>query len=146
MDLQLAQDLPRICGMQDEIRRVVDIILLNALQAFEDGGRITIRTGTTQEQQVEVVIADDGPGMSEEVLSRAFEPFFTTKQVGQGTGLGLSIAYGIVMRHHGKLTLASRPGEGTTVTLRLPIEPAGASAPAEDGGSGDKRKDSGRGR
>ncbi len=142
-DLQLAEDMPLICGMQDEIRRVVDIILLNALQAFEDGGRIAIQTRCTQDHQIQVVITDDGPGMSQEVLGRAFEPFFTTKQVGQGTGLGLSIAYGIVMRHHGKLTLASRPGEGTTVTMCLPAEAPDASAPADDGGSGDQRKDSG---
>ena len=59
--------------------------------------------------------------MDETVISRAMEPFFTTKPVGQGTGLGLAIAYGIIIRHRGKIALESEPGRGTRVRVTLPV-------------------------
>jgi signal transduction histidine kinase len=72
---------------------------------------------------VEIQVADRGPGIPPEHLSRIFDPFFTTKE--QGMGLGLSVTYGIMEKHGGKIVVESRVGEGTTITLRLPVEPAG---------------------
>ena len=68
---------------------------------------------------VEIRITDTGPGISPEVLPRIFDPFFTTKE--EGTGLGLSISYGIVREHGGTITAESRPGEGSTFIIQLPI-------------------------
>ncbi len=70
---------------------------------------------------VEVTVADTGGGIDAEHQSRVFEPFFTTKDVGAGTGLGLFVSYGIISQHHGIIELASTPGTGTTVTVKLPL-------------------------
>jgi signal transduction histidine kinase len=69
---------------------------------------------------VEIRITDSGPGIPREVMTRIFDPFFTTKE--EGTGLGLSITYGIVREHGGTITVESRPGEGSTFIIHLPIE------------------------
>ena len=83
---------------------------------------IWICTEARENGTVIIRIADNGPGMSEEVRSRIFDPFFTTKTVGQGTGLGLSISYQIVVeQHHGKLTCDSSPGKGTEFTIEIPM-------------------------
>ena len=71
---------------------------------------------------LELVVRDDGHGMDDEALAHAFEPFFTTKPVGAGTGLGLATVFGIVQRMRGDVRIASRVGEGTTVTVRLPLD------------------------
>jgi len=84
-------------------------ILINATQAIDGTGMITIRTGTSGDS-VWISITDSGKGIPEEHLSRVFDTFFTTKPVGVGTGLGLSLCYGIVKRHHGQITVDSQPG------------------------------------
>ncbi len=122
LEVNIPTGLPQICGIRDEIRRVLDIVLLNSAQAISGKGRIVISGQSLQPAEVELVIEDNGPGMAPEIRSRAFEPFFTTKKVGQGTGLGLSIAYGIVMRHHGKISLHSDSGKGTVVRIVLPVQ------------------------
>jgi signal transduction histidine kinase len=71
--------------------------------------------------KVIVVIADDGPGIAPEAISRIFDPFYTTKEVGEGTGLGLSICHGIVMEHGGTILAESVPGQGATLTIELPV-------------------------
>jgi len=70
---------------------------------------------------IEVRITDTGCGISPENQSRVFEPFFTTKDVGSGTGLGLSVSYGIIGQHHGLIELSSKPGQGTIVTIKIPV-------------------------
>ncbi|MCT7966966.1 AAA family ATPase [Laspinema sp. D1] len=86
--------------------------------------RIILRTEVSDRDWVQVRIADNGPGISEQVRLKIFDPFFTTKPVGKGTGLGLSIAYSIVVeKHGGKLRCISTPGEGTEFIISLPITP-----------------------
>jgi signal transduction histidine kinase len=71
---------------------------------------------------VRIEVQDTGEGIRPEILGRIYDPFFTTKGPGKGTGLGLSIAYGIVQEHSGRLTVDSRPGEGSRFTIHLPRE------------------------
>ena len=72
-----------------------------------------------------IEVADNGPGIPPEALSKIFEPFFTTKPVGEGTGLGLSITHGIISAHGGRIEVESRKGEGTCFRIRLPGEAVG---------------------
>lgn len=121
--------LPQVACRVGEMRQVVYNLLVNAARAVEDRGggpgRIALAT-SAQPGLVELVVADDGCGMDAEVLSRACEPFFTTRAVGQGMGQGLAVAHQAVHAHGGTLTLASQPGRGTTVTVRLPVRNPGA--------------------
>jgi signal transduction histidine kinase len=94
-------------------------LLVNAAQAIEERGTITLRTGSAEES-VWIEIIDSGAGMSAETQKRIFEPFYTTKPVGQGTGLGLSISWDIVERHGGSLEVQSSLGHGTCFRITLP--------------------------
>ena len=112
--------LPAVECYPSQINQVFMNLLTNAIQAISEEGRITIRTRAVGET-IEVAIADTGTGMDQEVRAKIFDPFFTTKDVGKGTGLGLSISHGIIEKHHGAIAVASRPGEGTTFTITLPV-------------------------
>jgi two-component system NtrC family sensor kinase len=114
-------DLPFIMADSDQLRQVFIILLDNAAEAIEASGTITICTRPVDEHWVEIRISDTGCGIAEENLNKVFTPFFTTKPLGQGTGLGLSIAYGIIKMHRGQISLQSKVGEGTTVTITLPM-------------------------
>ena len=115
--------LPTVVADAQQMKQVIMNLLINAVQAMPDGGRIIVASRSDEEQrQVEVQITDTGAGIAEKNIGRIFDPFFTTKPVGKGTGLGLSIRYGIVSRHGGKITVDSKPGKGTTFTVRLPID------------------------
>ena len=94
--------------------------LVNASQAMEGEGCITIRT-SADDDTVRIQFADTGRGIPEENLSRVFDPGFTTKGVGVGTGLGLSICYQIIQDHRGDISIESEVGKGTTVTVTLPV-------------------------
>ena len=84
-------------------------------------GKITVRTRyLPDEKMVMVEISDTGVGIKEEDLSKIFDPFFTTKE--KGTGLGLSVVYGIINAHKGHISVKSKVGEGTTFTIKLPLE------------------------
>jgi len=119
-------EVPLVFCHSGQINQVFLNILVNAAQAIKsqerDGnGAITIRTYAT-ETEIVCEIADDGPGIAPDNLSRVFEPFFTTKPTGKGTGLGLSISYDIVVnKHHGEFFVESTVGEGTKFTIKLPI-------------------------
>jgi signal transduction histidine kinase len=120
-------ELPRIGAFGAELNQVWTNLLDNAIDAVGEKGTITILTRRDGEC-VEVDLADDGPGIPEEIRERIFDPFFTTKEVGRGTGLGLDTARRIVVeRHRGSLTIESGPG-GTVFRVRLPIEQAVAPA------------------
>jgi len=96
-------------------------LLVNASQAIETQGEIRVRTWH-EEDSVFASVSDTGCGIPEGVLTRIFEPFFTTKDVGKGTGLGLSITYDIIKKHKGEIFVERWPGDGTTFTIRLPIQ------------------------
>ena len=100
-----------------KIERVLINLMKNAVQAMRDGGHLVVRAAA-EDGEVIVEVADDGPGMSEEVRSRLFEPFFTTKE--KGSGLGLAVVALIVEENLGQIEIDSRQGEGTVCRLRLP--------------------------
>jgi signal transduction histidine kinase len=112
--------VPAVDCIRSQIDQVFLNLLANSGQAIAGEGTITIETRAEDGQAV-VVIADTGPGIPADVISKVFDPFFTTKPVGEGTGLGLSISYEIVKKHGGELRAESPPGGGAVFTLRLPI-------------------------
>lgn len=113
-------DIPSIVCYPQQLNQVFLNLLLNAAQAMEKQGVITVRTWNDNDN-VFVSVADTGKGMSDDVRRRVFEPFFTTKEPGKGTGLGLSISADIVRKHGGEISVQSKTGKGTTFTVRLPI-------------------------
>lgn len=104
-----------------QLSQVFTNILMNAAQAIEKHGTITVATRYEQ-QAVMIEIADTGCGMDEVTLKRLFTPFFTTKKIGKGTGLGLSICYKIVEKHKGKILVKSESGKGSVFSILLPLE------------------------
>ena len=122
-------DLPDIECLPSQLNQVIMNLIVNAAQSIGSvRGTITIRTrcsdGTTPSIWIE--ISDTGSGISAETQARIFDPFFTTKAIGKGTGLGLSMAYGIIQKHHGRITVESTVGSGSTFRITLPIrQPAG---------------------
>jgi signal transduction histidine kinase len=118
---ELDPELPPVMADKGEFQQVFINILVNAAQAMQERGTITIVTrGLPADGSVEVRISDTGHGIPPEQVPRIFDPFFTTKEVGEGTGLGLSIVHGIVERHGGTIEVQSTVGEGTTFTVTLP--------------------------
>lgn len=114
-------EIPEINCNPQQLNQVFLNLLVNAAQAMEKQGVITVKTWV-EPDWVCVSIADTGKGMPEEVRKRIFEPFFTTKPAGKGTGLGLSISGDIIRKHHGDISVDSEPDKGTTFTVRLPVE------------------------
>jgi len=122
LTIQLATDLrkvPPIAGEESAIREILTNLIFNAVDALPAGGTITLGTELDGEF-AKVWVRDNGAGMTEEVRLRCFEPFFTTKGK-HGTGLGLSMVHGIVQRHGGTVAIVSAPGQGTTISIRLPL-------------------------
>jgi PAS domain S-box-containing protein len=131
--LQLELELgpvPVVMGRPAELNEVITNLVLNAIDAMPKGGTLRIRTRLGDHRHALITVADTGMGMSEEVRKKVFDPFFTTKGE-EGTGLGLSVSHSIVERHGGDLKVDSRPGEGTTFTITLPIgmNPSGEAIP-----------------
>lgn len=118
----LDETLPKVFVDVGQMQQVFLNIILNAVEAMEGKGKLTITSRLDADgQHVLLSISDTGPGIPKEVINKIFEPFFTTKPQGKGTGLGLAIAYGIVQKHKGEITVQSRVNEGTTFTVRLPV-------------------------
>jgi two-component system, NtrC family, sensor kinase len=124
-------DLPPVECYPQQLNQVFMNLLVNAGHAMQTMGEIHIATRTAGDH-VEIAIRDTGCGIPEENLKRIFDPFFTTKPVGKGTGLGLNVAYNIIKKHGGEIKAASQVGEGTTFTIRLPIELPENIAPTAD--------------
>jgi two-component system NtrC family sensor kinase len=122
------EDLPMLTMDRNQMQSVLINLIINALDAMEQGGTITISTGIslsasdTGKRGIEISVTDNGCGIPPEDLDKLFEPFFTTKEVGKGTGLGLAVSYGIVQRHGGTIRVQSEVGRGSTFTVLLPIE------------------------
>jgi two-component system NtrC family sensor kinase len=120
--------LPMVTLDRNQIQGVLLNIIINALDATDPGGSITITTNigisTSKPGQkgIEILCTDTGCGIPPENLNRLFDPFFTTKEVGHGTGLGLSVSYGIVERHGGTIWVQSKVGKGSTFKVWLPTE------------------------
>jgi PAS domain S-box-containing protein len=127
---ELTPKLPRVAGDALLLQQALLNIVLNAEQAMAavSNRRLEIHTRPINEEGIEIVIADSGPGIAANALPRLFEPFFTTKEVGQGTGLGLAITYGIVQEHGGRLDARNRADGGAIFTIALP---AGSSEAVE---------------
>ena len=122
--------LPRLLVDPHQLQQVFLNIVNNArqaIEAFRPHGVIRFSTRVLG-QKVQIRFQDDGPGISAENLAKIFNPFFTTKPVGKGTGLGLSLSYGIIQEHGGAITAESKPGQGTTFIIDLPITPQAETA------------------
>jgi two-component system NtrC family sensor kinase len=116
--------LPFVKGNAGQLKQVFMNIIVNAAEAIQGSGTLTITTSPAPDRKsVLVDFTDTGEGIPEENLTRIFDPFFTTKDVGKGTGLGLATSYGIVEEHGGKIRVKSKVGEGTTFTIELPSFP-----------------------
>lgn len=126
---EVPPELPPVPGDALELRQVLLNLLSNAIDATEPPGRITVRAALVPPNGVarhylELAVEDSGHGMAPDELRRVFEPFYTTKAPGRGTGLGLVIVDHIVRAHGGQLLVESKPGQGTTMRVRLPLEAA----------------------
>ena len=118
---QYAPGLPQVMADKLQIQQVLLNIFLNAAEAMEGHGTLTLRTGAAEnDHRVYVAVGDNGPGMSKKVMDHIFDPFFTTKPIGKGTGLGLAVVYGILRKHGGDIKVESELGSGSTFTVYLP--------------------------
>jgi CheY-like chemotaxis protein len=111
--------LPKFMGNPDALKETFYNLVVNAIEASEQGGDIVVETHSTIDTII-IRIVDNGKGISPEVKKKAFDPFFTTKGP-QGSGLGLSMAYSTVVRHGGEIELKENPGGGTVVEIAFPI-------------------------
>jgi signal transduction histidine kinase/ActR/RegA family two-component response regulator len=128
-----AENLPRVWGVESEMREALTNLIFNAVDAMPDGGNLVVRTtvaGSAEAPVVHVEVIDSGIGMDEETRKRCLEPFFTTKGE-RGTGLGLAMVFGIVQRHGAGFEIESTPGAGTTMRLvfAVPVVPLQDDAP-----------------
>ncbi len=118
LDTAFEEKLPPLYGDEDKLTQVVLNLLLNGIQAMENGGVLTVRVGAT-ERKIEIVVSDTGCGIKEKDLGRVFDPYFTTKP--DGTGLGMAMSAKIVEEHGGEVKLQSEYGTGTSVIIDIPI-------------------------
>ena len=120
---ELTRNLPPVWVDEKQLQQVFFNVIINAIQAMKDGGTLLIQTDLEfpdGKPVVRVVVGDSGPGISPDDLGRVFLPFYTTKT--QGTGLGLAICRQLMEQQGGVIRVASRPGEGTRVTIELPVK------------------------
>jgi len=117
-----APALPKIYANSGKLQQVFTNLILNARDAIMGGGRITLSTTMSDEDDSVIIrVSDTGIGIAPENVARIYDPFFTTKGVGRGTGLGLAVSYGIVQEHSGHIAVTSQPGKGTTFRITLPL-------------------------
>ncbi len=121
IQLRLDLNLERAhCIDKEAIKQIIMNIALNAIQAMEDGGTLTV---VSREEHGTIILSftDTGCGMEPDILDRIFDPFFTTKDVGEGTGLGLAVTHSLVQQLGGTIEVESLPGRGSTFTISLPV-------------------------
>jgi len=143
---RLTEELPPVAADRTQIHQVLLNLCVNARDAMEEGGTLTISTKMVEELEVRmrfheasgayvrVDVCDTGSGIDAEIVSRIFEPFFTTKGPGKGTGLGLSLVYSIVQGHKGFVDVESAPGIGTQFHVYLPVQSASMVQRSEEDG------------
>ena len=120
--ITLDKNLPKVVIDPSQIVRVFINLIVNAAEAMEGNGKLTIISRTDADKKfIEVEVSDTGTGIQVENLEKIFDPFFTTKETGHGVGLGLAISYGIIKEHKGSISVDSVVEKGTTFTVRLPI-------------------------
>ena len=119
--LDLDDTLPQISGDPAQLNQALVNLIINAIHAMADGGRLTIKT-CCKDDGISVVVEDTGTGIPDAILDQIFLPFFTTKEVDQGTGLGLSVVYGIVKEHGGTVSVRTRERQGSAFELFLPFK------------------------
>jgi two-component system NtrC family sensor kinase len=124
LNLDLAIDLPTVHCDAAQIEQVVLALVINAIDALPQWGNLWISTHQKMDFAVQLVVRDDGVGISDEHLPHIFEPFYTTKESG-GSGLGLAISETIVERHGGQIDVHSAVGRGTTFKIVLPVDSQG---------------------
>ncbi len=120
LDLNLGLKKPSSIDVE-ALKQVIMNIIMNALQAMGDSGRLLIQT-YQEDQGVRLVFTDTGPGIPQETIDKIFDPFYTTKKEGEGTGLGLSVSYSLVKNMGGTILVTSSEGSGTTFTVTLPFK------------------------
>ncbi|GAB4314237.1 MAG: hypothetical protein Kow0074_01120 [Candidatus Zixiibacteriota bacterium] len=123
LETHYSDDLPPIRGQEGKLQQVITNIVINAMQAIEDQGKIIV-SSERDGDRVLIQVTDNGVGIPEENLDKVFEPFFTTKELGRGTGLGLSVTYGLVHDMGGEISIDSTVGVGTTFTVSFPVASA----------------------
>jgi len=122
LEVDLSKQLPEILIDENQIEQILVNLLLNAIQAIEEQGTVTILSNVTSDRRnVAIEVSDTGCGISPENMSKIFEPFFSTKV--KGTGLGLALTYGIVQKHGGHVYAFSQPNQGSRFIVELPIPP-----------------------
>ncbi len=131
--IDIVDQVPWDLILELDAQRIQEVflnLLMNAIQAIKDPpGQIRIAASPDDyHKEAVITVEDTGVGIPKEELDRIFDPFYTTKEVGAGTGLGLSIVYGIIEKHHGRISVESREGEGTRFIIRMPFNP---KAPSE---------------
>jgi C4-dicarboxylate-specific signal transduction histidine kinase len=130
IELDLCPDELIVLANPIQLEQVFINLLTNARDALEGASRKTIRIASSRDDgRIKVAFSDTGPGIPVELQQRIFDPFFTTKDVGAGTGLGLSITYSILKEYGGDISVSSRPGDGATFLIELPV----ADEPAREG-------------
>ncbi len=116
------ENLPMIVVDPSQMQQVIINMVVNAAEAMDESGQLTLVTGYDPvEKVIEIKIRDTGQGIPEANVRKLFDPFFTTKDVGHGTGLGLAISYGIVREHNGSISVDSELGKGTSFLIKLPM-------------------------
>jgi signal transduction histidine kinase len=116
---KFCSDMPVVPAYVGELNQVWTNIIDNAIYAVPKDGKLTIETSCNS-KEVKVCIADNGPGIPKEIMSRIFDPFFTTKKQGEGTGIGLDLVNRIVKRHNGEIKVNSVPGR-TEFSVCIPV-------------------------
>ena len=120
LENKLGDNLAKIRGDFSQLQQVFLNLILNAIQAMDQGGTLGIVSQVENNSYVRVDITDTGIGIPEAILPNIFDPFFTTKEIGKGTGLGLSVSYNIIQKHRGKILVKSKVNQGTTFSVYLP--------------------------
>ena len=131
LEKKLSPDLPLAFLDGNQIQQVFMNILINAVEATHERGKVKVSTRPGPKGETVIVeISDNGCGIPSEKLAKIFEPFFSTKE--KGTGLGLSVSFGIIQNHQGQIDVSSLPGSGTRFSITLPVQAGETNTPSED--------------